>query len=183
MPLPRSSRERHFLLLALLACGMASAPVLAADPCDGFTWNVKQERALFGGTPQSLPAGKDGASAPRIKPQRLYELRLVPQEQVTFVAAPGKKMLTDGAYAGLVRMAVRTPGVYRVSADKEVWIDVAAGGKLVPSKDFRGQQGCHAPHKVVEFELSPAGQFTLQFSANTNGTVRVSVTRSPAPKS
>lgn len=168
---------RHLVLLAV--CGLAAAPAFAVDPCDGFTWQVTQERALFGGAPQSLPAGKEGASAAPLVAGQLYQLQLVPQTEVTFVAAPGKKMLSDGAHAGLALIDIPAAGRYRVSLDSETWIDVVAGDHLVPSRDFRGQRGCNAPHKVVEFDLPRAGRYTLQLSMSTNPSVRATVTHAP----
>jgi hypothetical protein len=172
------------LLAAVLAgAGAAAAPALAADPCTGFKWDVSKEHALFGGSPVSLPAGKDAASAPTIAADHLYELKLMPQDQVAFALPPGKTMLTDGAYAGLAAFTVGTPGAYRVSVDVPFWIDVVANGKLVATKDFQGQHGCDAPHKIVEYELTAAQPFVLQVSGSTKSIVRLTVTQSPAPKS
>jgi hypothetical protein len=169
------------LLAAVLAVA-ATAPAIAADPCSGFKWDVSKEHALFVGSPVSLPAGKDAASAPTIAADHLYELKLMPQDQIAFTLPPGKKMLTDGAYAGLAAFTVDTPGAYRVSVDVPFWIDVVADGKLVATKDFQGQQSCDAPHKIVEYELAAARPLVLQLSGSTKSIVRLTVTRSSAPK-
>jgi hypothetical protein len=176
---------RHFfvhLLLAAVIANTVSAPALPADPCTGFKWDVSKEHALFDGSAVSLPAGKDAVSAPAIALDRLYELKLTPQDQITFALPPGKKMLTDGAYAGLAAFRVDAPGAYRVSVDVPFWIDVVADGKLVATKNFQGQQGCDAPHKIVEYELAASQPFVLQVSGSTKAAVRLTVTRSPAPK-
>jgi hypothetical protein len=171
------------LLLAAVLASVTAAPSLAADPCAGFKWDVSKEHALFGGSASPLAAGKDVASAPMIATNRLYELTLTPQDQVAFALPPGKKMLTDGAYAGLAAFKVNAPGAYRVSVDVPFWIDVVAGGKLVATKDFQGQPSCDAPHKIVEYELlAPVQPFVLQVSGSTKATVRLTVTQSPPPK-
>jgi hypothetical protein len=170
------------LLLAAVFAGTVSAPALAADSCTGFKWDVSKEHALFAGSAVSLPAGKDAASAPTIVTDRLYELKLTPQDQITFALPPGKKMLTDGAYAGLAAFKVNAPGAYRVSVDVPFWIDVVADGKLVATKDFQGQHGCDAPHKIVEYELPASQPFVLQVSGSTKAVVRLTITQSPAPK-
>jgi hypothetical protein len=59
---------------------------------------------------------------------------------------------------------------------------VAVYGKLAATRDFQGQQGCDAPHKVVEFDLSGAKNYVLQLSASSQASVRVTVTQAPAPK-
>jgi hypothetical protein len=110
----------------------------------------------------------------------MYELKLTPQPQVTFALPPGKTMLTDGAYAGLVTFRVTTAGAYRVAVDVPFWIDVVADGRLVATKDFQGAHGCDAPHKIVEYELAAAQPLVLQVSGSTNAVVRLTVTASPA---
>jgi hypothetical protein len=172
---------RQFLTCSLLIAVFASTPpALAADPCTSFKWDVSKEHALFSGSSLPLTAGKDVASAPTIAADHLYEIKLMPQDQITFAVPPGKKMLTDGAYAGIAALKVDTPGAYRVSVDVPFWIDVVADGKLVATKDFQGQQGCAAPHKIVEYELIAAQPLVLQVSGSTKAAVRLTVTRSPA---
>ncbi|MDB6085659.1 MAG: hypothetical protein JWN43_3540 [Gammaproteobacteria bacterium] len=175
------------LILTFLAAaggmpGVAGGvPAAAADPCAGFKWDVSKERALFNGPATSLTAGRDAASAPSIGADRLYRMQLVPQDQVAFALPPGKKMLTDGAFAGLAALDLERPGDYRVSLDVPFWIDVVADGKLAATKDFQGQQSCDAPHKIVEFDLTGATHFVLQLSGSVKATVRLTVTRAPAP--
>jgi len=176
---------RGFFVSSLLAAalvGAAATPAAAADPCTGFKWDVAKEHALFTGSPAPLSAGKDSASAPTIAVDRLYQLQLTPQNQVSFSVSPGKKMLTDGAYAGIAAFKVDAPGAYRVSVDVPFWIDVVADGKLVATKDFQGLHGCDAPHKIVEYELAAAQPLLLQVSGSTAPTVRLTVTRSPHPQ-
>ena len=170
-------------LLAIALAGAASSPVLAADPCAGFKWDVAQEHTLFGGPATALTAGRDLATAPTIAVDRLYDLKLTPQDQIAFTVPPGKTMLTDGAFAGIAVFKIGTPGAYRVSVNVPFWIDVVADGKLVATKDFQGQHGCDAPHKIVEYTLSAPGSFVLQVSGSAQADVRLTVTQSPAPKS
>ncbi len=169
------------LLIAVLS-GAAAAPAAAADPCSGFKWDVGKEHALFLGSAMTLTAGRDVASAPAISADRLYEFELIPQEQVAFALPPGKTMLTDGAYAGLATFKVDSPGAYRVSVDVPFWIDVVADGKLVATKDFRGQPSCDSPHKIVEYELTASRPLVLQVSGSTKAGVRLTMTKSPTAK-
>ncbi len=151
----------------------------ATNPCAGFRWNVDHERALFETAGQSAAAGRNRATAPVIRADRLYDLSLAPQQDVHFVLRPEKKALTDGAYAGLARLRVASAGLYRISIDKPFWIDVLANGQFVESRDFAGRGGCGAPHKIVVYEL-PAGSFVLQLSGAISPQVRVTLTHVPA---
>jgi len=159
---------------------LVSAPAtqaLAQDPCGGFKWDVSKERALFASSALSQPAGKDAAAAPMIVPNRLYQLQLKPEAQVAFPVPPGKKPRADGTYAGLAALKIPKSGSYRISLDLPFWVDVAAGGKLVPAKDYEGQQNCNAPHKIVEFELDGQAPLMLQFSGVSQAAVRLTVTQ------
>jgi hypothetical protein len=159
-----------------LSLGLVYRPLLAADPCSDFTWNVTAERALFAGSSTSVAAGADSASAPLLVPGKLYALQLQPQSQVTFLAAPGKKFAGDGAYAGLASLRIAVPGPYRIAVDVPFWIDVVADGGLMSAKGFQGASGCNAPHKIVAFDFPVARQVTLQFSGTASSTLRVSIT-------
>ncbi len=166
--------------VALLSGALGSAGAFGAtNPCTGFRWNVDHEHALFQTAGQTEVAGRNRASAPVIRADRLYDLSLAPQQDVHFVLRPEKKALTDGAYAGLARLRVASAGLYRISIDKPFWIDVLARGQFVESQDFAGRGGCGAPRKIVVYEL-PAGSFVLQLSGAISPQVRVVLTRVPA---
>lgn len=164
------------LALAVLV-GSGASHALADDPCGGFKWDVSKERALFGSSALSRAAGKNSVSAPGLVPNRLYQLQLLPASEVAFSVSPGKKPLIEGTYAGLAALKIPASGSYRISVDLPLWIDVAAKGKLVPAKDYEGQQGCDAPHKIVEFDLDARQPLLLQFSGTPEASVRLTVTR------
>ena len=180
----RSTRGGFCLsILSVLLLGTCPAVLWAADPCGGFTWDVAREQALFAGKAHKSTVGATGNTAPLLETGRLYELALMPQEQVHFPVTPAKKALSDGAYGGIIRFRVANPGPYRFSLDLPFWIDVVADGQLVPSKDFQGRPGCSAPHKIVEFVLPAGKDLFLQFSNGVNQTVRVTITPSAPGKS
>jgi hypothetical protein len=166
----------------LLTAAANVAPGGAGDACNGFTWNVARELALFAGALQTGTAGAAKDSAPTLANERLYELALAPQEKVQFVLAPSKKPRAEKTYGGLAKFRVTTAGLYRISLDQPYWVDVVADGKIVPSKDFQGRPGCTAPHKVVEFALSPSQDLLLQFSNAMSPRVRVTITPAALPQ-
>ena len=168
------------VLLAALANSFAGEAACGTEPCAGYSWDVSHERALFAQPASTLPAGKDGASSTPLLPERLYQLQLLPQDQVRFVVAPGRNPRAEGSYAGLAQFPVTRAGNYRIAADAAVWIDVVADGKLVASKDFQAQHECTAPRKVVEFELAAAPHQILEISGARDADVRITITTSPA---
>jgi hypothetical protein len=175
------TRTAFFSWLLSAVVGIGAAPSLAED-CVDFKWDVAQERALFAGNATALNAAADAKSAPVMQLQHLYELKLLPQEQVNFAAAPGKKVPRGDSYGGLVSFKIPTAGSYRVSIDMPFWIDVVHDGALVAANDFQGQHGCASPHKIVMFDLPGTRPFILQLSNAAPQSVRLTITATPARK-
>lgn len=168
------------LALAMVAVvgQLASEPARAADPCDGSTWNVAHERAVFATPPATITAANAAGPSPTLALDKLYDVALTPQDKVSFVLAPAKKALADGAYAGMVTLHIPATGKYRVSMSDGFWIDVIADGKFLPTDDFTGMRACRSPRKIVQFML-PAGDLTLQFANTNSPSVQVTVTAAP----
>jgi hypothetical protein len=164
-------------LWATLVLSLSAGGALAQDdPCDGFSWNVAHERALFASAPRAAAAGHDAASAPQLEPDRLYQLQLTAAGQVTLALPPGKRPASETRYAGLARFSLQHPGSYRVSLDQPAWIDIVADGKMIDSADFQGRAGCQAPHKVVQFSLPAGHELLLQLSGAPSDSVRLTIT-------
>jgi hypothetical protein len=175
-----NSKAALAILLAVLSAG--GAPAFADDACTDFKWEVAQERALFAGTAAPLSAGSDSKSAPVMLLNHLYQLKLPAQEQVSFAATPGKKIPGAGSHAGIAVFNIPASGSYRVAIDMPFWIDVVSNGALIAAKDFQGQRGCSAPHKIVEFDLVGTRPFFLQVSNAAPDSLRLTITPTPARK-
>jgi hypothetical protein len=165
---------------AAMLAGLMAPAVPAADACAQFKWDVAREHALFQQPASAVDGAAALAGAPLLQTGTLYDLSLQPQDGVHFVHAPGKKMITDGAYAGLARFKVEQAAHYRVSLGTPLWVDVVDGGQLVATADFGGSPGCDTPHKVVEFALPAGRELVLQVSAGTARDVKLSITAIPA---
>jgi hypothetical protein len=174
------SNARISMLLALLL-GTLGATARAED-CVDFKWDVTRERALFATPATPLSAGMGAKSAPTVLLNHLYALMLMPQDQVTFAASPGKKTPRAGANAGIVTFKLPASGSYRIAIDMPFWIDVVSNGALVAAKDFQGQHGCGAPHKIVEFDLAGTRPLFLQLSDAAPDSVRLTITATLARK-
>src|ERR1700761_1154848 len=155
-------RERRFgerlgwlavVTVSAVAVATASLPVHATDPCDGFTWNVAHERAVFATPPAAVTAATGAGPTPTLEVDTLYDISLTPQDKVSFLMAPAKKALADGAYAGMVKLHIPSAGKYRVSMSEGFWIDVITAGKFAPTDDFTGSRECRAPRKIVQYPL------------------------------
>jgi hypothetical protein len=169
-----------WLLASLAVTLLSPAPACAApDPCEGFSWDVRQERALFAQHPEALTGARNAGAAPLVQADHLYQVALAGQSEVSFAVAPGRPA-TGEAYAGILRLKVPTAGTWRVSLDSKLWVDVLADGAALTAGDFQGRAGCSAPHKIVEFVLPAGKELTLQLSAAATASVRLGITRAPA---
>jgi hypothetical protein len=178
----KPNRGKFFAILLALVLKGAAQPALADEACVDFKWDVSKERALFAETPVALTAGKDPMSAPVVVPNRLYQLKLTPQDRVTFSVDPARKTAGAPAYAGLATMKTPPAGSYRIAVDLPLWIDVVSNGTLMQPTDFQGQHACSAPHKIVVFELAGAQPFVLQFSNAAKDDILLTVTPAPPRK-
>jgi hypothetical protein len=163
------------LALALLPFDATRPSPADTDPCGGFKWDVSAERALFAMPAKPAAAGKDRAAAGPVVPNQLYAVTLLPLNEVSFPAAPGRTP-PSGSFAGIVTLSVPTVGKYRVAVDVPLWIDVVGGAAIAPVLDYEGLHDCSAPRKVVVFDLAGRKDWTLQLSAADRATVRLTVT-------
>jgi hypothetical protein len=160
---------------------MTALPALAdgTDPCSEFSWNVAQERALFASPAAGLTMGAGTDPAPLLVTNELYSVRLQPRSSVNFTVLPSKRMPVEAGYAGQFSLQIPAAGVYRISGDSAFWIDVVVAGKIIDSKDYQGQKGCTAPHKIVEFTLPAAVPIVLEVSSVLSQDIRLAITAAP----
>jgi hypothetical protein len=163
-------------LAALAASLMVGGGSHAADACSAYKWDVSNEVRLFATTPLGATAGADLDGTQAIETGRLYEINLHPQQAVRFAAPPSKRMLADGAFAGLVKFTVPARGPYRVAVNAGSWLDVVHQGRLLDALDFNGSRECAGPRKIVVYDLPAGTELVLQLSAVTGSTVRLAIT-------
>ncbi|HTV96718.1 MAG TPA: hypothetical protein VME42_11970 [Steroidobacteraceae bacterium] len=161
---------------ALLAAPAPPARAQDGDPCAGYQWDVSKERALFATQAEHVAAGKDGRTDAPVVPGRLLELMLLPLGQVSFPVPPGKASHAQGSYGGVFVLTIPSAGKYRIAIDQPAWIDIVADGRLVAPTDYEGVRDCHAPRKIVEFDLEGGHRWQMQLSAAERAAVRLTVT-------
>jgi len=146
--------------------------------CTGFRYDLGRELKLFAGRPEQLVAGPADAAAPAAT-ERLYEVRLQPQEGFKFAVAPDKATVADGSYAGVLRVQPRQGGVLRVTINEQAWLDVVVDGVLMTSRDHTGSANCELLHKSVEFPITAGKPLLVQISGSTVPTVKLTLTQPP----
>ena len=130
--------------------------------------------------PDDLAAASSAAEAAKGKVAlgRAARLQLIAQEDVAFIAAPGKAGDAAG-FAGLAQFEAPAAGNYRVGLTAPAWIDVigAAGAPLASVAHGHGPQ-CSGIAKMVDFTLE-RGLYTLQIAASRQSEITVVVTSLP----
>lgn len=159
------------------------APAVAQTPrhaggCNAYDMDVSAETTLLGKPHAEITAAiTSGARMPMLATGKAYTLELKPQAEVRFVAPPARRMLPEGAYAGMARFTVDAPGTWRINLGYNSWVDVvAADGSFAQSSRFTGHADCAVLRKLVEFLLEPGVHYTLQLSGGTQPTAPVLIT-------
>lgn len=170
--------------LCSLAALLITLPGVASDTvatkeCDVREWDMSVEQRLYQSEPTKLSAGVDGSRPlPLIGAGALYELQLAPQKDAVFVAAPSRRLLAEGSFAGIVQFSVPKEGLYRVTVDGPFWLDVINGADALDSNDFGGRQTCPLFRKSVEYALPADTPLVLQLNGAARPVVRVTVVAS-----
>lgn len=156
--------------IAILTLSLSSAAAAQASTtsgaCDAYAVDVSGEVAAMAKPATALTA--DAAKHTALVAGVVYRLQLAPQQGYAFVAAPERRQLDDGAYAGVARFSVPAAGRWRISLGAASWIDVVdAGGRLVSAGRFEGHPECAVLRKWVEFPLAAELPYTLQLSGGT----------------
>lgn len=176
---------RHVALCGLLVAALPTWPAAeAADvttDCQASGWDMRQELQTFAHAPSTMAAGNGVVPAPSLRLDTLYALRLHAQGDVRFAEPPGRAGKSATPMAGLARITVRRSGIYRITLDSPLWIDVVTPEGILAPTDYTGWHECSLFRKSVDFSLKAGHSVTLQFSDAATDLVKVAI--EPAPGS
>jgi len=98
--------------------------------------------------------------------QRL-DVVLHPSDHILLTATPKAEQKSEGqTFAGYVAFSVPHDGVYRVSVDTTVWIDVLDGDQIVERTKLNRRMQCGHVHKSLGFTLNTGVNYWLQLSSS-----------------
>ena len=159
-------------VIALTVCA-AAADAPAKPPCENFDWPMAREVAAFAAAPaEATPSGTTVTAWP----EGVTRLALAPFETVAFPVTPERAPKEpNGAKGGWIVLPAPTAGgIYQVTIDGRLWVDVIQDGKTIASGAHSSDASCPAFHKSVRFELGLA-PVTLQFSGAGNENVTFTI--------
>jgi hypothetical protein len=90
---------------------------------------------------------------------------------------PGEKV--ENLFGGFVLLTVPRDGIYRISADSPVWIEVIDGGKPIERVKITPRLHCGRIHKSLEFPLKRERSYWLEISGSKRSDVAVLITEEP----
>lgn len=124
-------------------------------------------------------------SNPAVEPGiRKLEVALRPLSGVGLV---GKEILSrqtpgreDGnIFGGFVRLTIPKDGMYRISADATIWIEVIDEGKPIERVRIVPRLHCGRIHKSLGFPLKQERSYWLEISGSKRPDVAVLITKEP----
>lgn len=160
------------LALTVMHAAVAAEP---ATTCQASGWDMSRELKAFGRPPQSEAAGSSVSNMPLLRLDTLYGLRLRTQSEVEFVQPPGKAPNGPTPMGGIIRFKVPTRGVYRVTLDSPLWIDVVTATGIIAPSAYTGWHECTVFRKSVDYTLEAGQTVALQFSGAATDLVKVTI--------
>ena len=137
--------------------------------------------------PESNPALKPGIHKLEVALRPLAEVWLVEKESVAPTPGaegtmanktePSEKV--DNLFGGFVLLNVPRDGLYRISTDSTLWIEIIDGGKPIERVKITPRLHCGRIHKSLGFPLKRERSYWLEMSGSKRSHVTVLITEEP----
>ena len=168
-----------------------------AEDCTELSHELQAVVAAMDGPGSRIEALPKPESTPAVEPEiHKLEVALLPLSEVGLV---GKENLSrqslrrEGAMAGetnpsqygenlfggFVRLTVPKDGMYRISADATIWIEVIDGEKPIERVRVAPRLHCGLIHKSLVFPLKRERSYWLEISGSKRPDVAVLITEEP----
>ena len=136
--------------------------------------------------PESIPAVEPGIHKLEVALRPLSEVggkeRLSTQTPGLEDATRGKTKPNENGenlFGGFVRLTVPKDGLYRISADSTLWIEVLDGVKPIERVRITPRLHCGRIHKSLGFPLQRARSYWLEMTSSKRSDVAVLITEEP----
>ena len=133
--------------------------------------------------PESSPAVEPGIHKLEVALRPLQEVGLVGKQTPGRESAMAEKAKprenSEPIFGGFVRLTVSKDGMYRISADSTIWIEVIDGEKPIERVRVAPRLHCGRIHKSLAFPLKREGSYWLEISGSKRPDVTVLITKDP----
>lgn len=138
--------------------------------------------------PESSPAVEPGIHKLEIALRPLSGVGLVGKE-ILSQQTPGREDVmaektkprenVENLFGGFVRLTISKDGMYRISADSTIWIEVIHEEKPIERVRIAPRLHCGRIHKSLGFPLKEERSYWLQISGSKRPDVAVLITKEP----
>ncbi|HYM87650.1 MAG TPA: hypothetical protein VES92_00935, partial [Nitrospiraceae bacterium] len=138
--------------------------------------------------PESTPAVEPGIHKLEVALQPLSGVGLVGKESLSRQTLGRENAMAgntkpsenvENLFGGFVRLTVPKDGMYRISADSTLWIEVIDGGKPIERVRTVPRLHCGRIHKSLGFPLKRERSYWLEMSGSKRPDVAVLITEEP----
>jgi hypothetical protein len=138
--------------------------------------------------PESSPAVEHGIHKLEVVLRPLSEVGLVGKENLsrqslrregTMAGKTNPSQNVENLFGGFVRLTVPRDGMYRISADSTLWIEVIDGEKPIERARIAPRLRCGRIHKSLGFPLKRERSYWLEISGSKRSDVAVLITEEP----
>ena len=138
--------------------------------------------------PESISAVEPGLHKLEVALRPLSEVGLVGTETVSRQTLRREGAMAgemkpsenvDNLSGGFVRLTVSKDGIYRISVDSTIWIEVIDGEKQIERVRTVPRLRCGRIHKSLGFPLTRARSYWVEISGSTRPDVAVLITEEP----
>lgn len=140
--------------------------------------------------PESVPAIAPGIHKLEVVLQPMSGVSLVAKESLSRQTLRSKETMAEktkpsenveNIFGGFVRLTVPKDGMYRISSDSPLWIEVIDEEKLIERARIVPRLHCGRIHESLGFPLKQERSYWLEISGSTRLDVAVLITKEPEP--
>lgn len=168
-----------------------------ADDCAKLSSELQTVVAAMDGPGSKIEASPKPESAPAVEPGiHKLEVVLQPLSGVSLVAKESLSRQTlssegsmaektkpsenvENIFGGFVRLIVPKDGMYRISADSSIWIEVIDEEKSIERARIAPRLRCGRIHKSLGYPLKQERSYWLEISGSKRPDVAVLITNEP----
>ena len=138
--------------------------------------------------PESAPAVEAGIHKLEVVLQPLSGVSLVGKESLSRQTLRSEESMAEktkssenveNLFGGFIRLTVPKDGMYRISADSPIWIEVIDEEKPIERARIVPRLRCGRIHKSLGFPLKQERSYWLEISGSTRPDVAVLITKEP----
>ncbi len=135
--------------------------------------------------PESTPVVEPGIHKLEVALRPLSEVELMRKENPTRNVRQREDAMTGnakqgenvkGLFGGFIRLTIPKDGLYRISADSPIWIEVIDGEKPIERVTIAPRLRCGRIHKSLGFPLQREKSYWLELSGSVRPDVAVLIT-------